>query len=285
MTIELSSTLYFSVRIFSLRAEVILRIGCTCYKYASVALAGLRQSDTHEMDSLFTNLTKAVYLSQLTSGINLTLPSKTHPKIYRLAHTDKAFDANLPVGLYTNVVISDESTQELVDALNRPLGFDLIKPIPVPNGVNFVNQPIEVAYTTHVEKFAGQTFFPTYFVAIDHEDWKQYGVIIVALSILRRYDPDEIESGESFRHFMANIDNWEVDHMRVAPEDAGIMVAGLSIGHGAWEEYKDDLEEANRYAAADDHDGKGRVGAEGEVQTEPRWRQRLKAARISETPS
>ncbi|KAI1272624.1 hypothetical protein F5Y07DRAFT_379354 [Xylaria sp. FL0933] len=182
--------------------------------------------------------------------IDLTLPPISSPALDPYKHIS---DPLLPFALYIHAAItSEEEITAIEDECNSQLlGSAMVKRAP---RHNLQGQPLLAALTDHLINISARRFDPFYFAAVVDANWREAGVILVAL--------DDGSDEEVCR----------IDRMRVPARDAGLVLVNVQLANVDWEEYKEDYgcdEGGNVDGDGDEDEDRGQERREEPFVTEP----------------
>ncbi|KAH7010709.1 hypothetical protein B0J12DRAFT_747500 [Macrophomina phaseolina] len=141
---------------------------------------------------------------------DLNLPPTAPVERYR----DEPMELH-PVAVYTLADLSDAELEELrrvceSECTDSEPG-DSVRLAPQPR---FVDRPLRAVYDAHIELAPLRSFDPIYFIVAIDADWRQKGVLLVALD-----DGNFDEPG------------CKTDSFVLKPENAGLAVIKLQLGN------------------------------------------------------
>lgn len=162
----------------------------------------------------------------MSDEIDLTLPPGT-PEIERYHHVGMRI---LPFALYTLIDIPSDENTALTQACNAQSRPDNVQVQPAPE-YRFVGGPLRRVYDYHLRLVREGQFDPRWFVVVTSRDWREKGVLIVAL------DDDDLQC--------------KTDAYFIKAEESGISLVNLQVGNTNWEDVK---EGSSLAAPGDGHD-------------------------------
>ncbi|KAK7964450.1 hypothetical protein PG988_011424 [Apiospora saccharicola] len=166
-------------------------------------------------------------------SVDLTLPASSSPAID--PYKDLA-DPLLPFALFVHVKLGGDNSEEelarIEEACNSQTeGANSVRRAP---RHDFAGQPLRAALTEHLDNLiATRRFDPFYFVAVVDENWREKGVVIVAMDDGAGDDDEEEEGGDHPRAC-------QIDQLRVPAEDAGLVLVNLQIANMDWADFKEE---------------------------------------------
>ena len=165
-------------------------------------------------------------------SVDLSLPRSSSPIINPYKDAPGLL---LPFSLYIHVDL--DSPDELAN-----IEKECNRQIPGCTGVeraprhDMRGRPLRAALDEHLNNVISKRHFePFYFVAVTNQDWRDKGVLLVAMD---DGSDDEVSC---------------VDQMRVSAAEAGLFLVNLQIGNTDWSEYKEQKDDDN-YCLGDDED-------------------------------
>ncbi|KAK8063202.1 hypothetical protein PG996_007854 [Apiospora saccharicola] len=164
-------------------------------------------------------------------SVDLTLPVSSSPAIDPYKDLP---DPLLPFALFVHVKLSDgeEELAAIEEACNSQTeGNTAVRRAP---RHDFAGQPLRAALTEHLDNLiVTRRFDPFYFVAVVDENWREKGVVIVAMDDGAGDDDEEEEGGNHPRAC-------QIDQLRVPPEDVGLVLVNLQIANVDWAGFKEE---------------------------------------------
>ncbi|KAI0799521.1 hypothetical protein GGR55DRAFT_668645 [Xylaria sp. FL0064] len=145
--------------------------------------------------------------------IDLTLPPISSPALDPYKHVS---DPLLPFALYIH---ADITSEEEVTAIENECNSQLLGSAMVKRATRY---NLQGQLTDHLINISARQFDPFYFAAVVDANWKEVGVVLVAL--------DDGSDEEVCR----------IDRMRVPASDAGLVLVNVQLANVGWEEYKED---------------------------------------------
>ncbi|KAI1347206.1 hypothetical protein F5Y01DRAFT_249009 [Xylaria sp. FL0043] len=182
--------------------------------------------------------------------IDLTLPPISSPALDPYKHIS---DPLLPFALYIHAAITSE---EEITAIENECNSQLLGTAKVKRAPrhNLQGQPLLAALTDHLINISARQFDPFYFAAVVDANWREVGVVLVAL--------DDGSDEEACR----------IDRMRVPVKDAGLVLVNVQLANVDWEEYKEDYgsdEGEDNDGDEDEDEDRGQEKGEEPSVTEP----------------
>lgn len=153
----------------------------------------------------------------------------------------------LPAALYTLVDLSDNDLRELQRVCESGCPDsqpgDNVRLSPQPR---FVGRSLHAVYESHVELGEQREYDPIYFIVAIHEDWRQNGVLLVAL------DDGDLQC--------------KTDSFVIKASDCGPTIVNLQIGNSEWEAEKESY--GIKSDDSGDNDDRGDDGDDGKDENE-----------------
>ncbi|KAI0407090.1 hypothetical protein F4802DRAFT_68132 [Xylaria palmicola] len=165
-------------------------------------------------------------------SVDLTIPATSSPTIH--AYKDMA-NPLLPFALYVHVALSDEDELSAIeDESNSQTGGATVVKRALRHDLS--ERPLRAAFADHLGALSARRYDPFHFVAVVDKNWREAGVVIVAMD-------DGSDEDISF-----------TDQLRLPVRDTGMVLVNLQLANVDWaacrEAYTDDQED-------DGHDGGG----------------------------
>lgn len=164
-----------------------------------------------------------------STAVNTDLPPTSSPRMDRFR--DVPMDL-LPFACYIHVRLSSAELNEVLTTFDSEVPEGARNAVKTPPRYDFAGVPLRASFDHHIDEVVPSGEFDHFhFVAVVDENWREKGILIVALD-----------------------DDWgelKVDKICIPAAQAGLIVVNLQIGNVGFEEYKEQYESCNNDSAGD----------------------------------